>query len=48
LEAKGLDEDFDNVDKLEKFVDAYCKLLIQDWNDGKLKLKVEEEQESER
>jgi hypothetical protein len=48
IESEGLLFVFEDTKKLEKFVDAYCKLLIQDWNDGKLKLKVEEEQESER
>jgi hypothetical protein len=47
LAAKGLYEDHNNADMLEKFVQAFIDLMVQDWNDGKLKLKVEEEQESE-
>jgi hypothetical protein len=48
LESEGIYEDVNNMDNLEKFVEAFIELMIQDWNDGKLKLKVEEEQESER
>jgi hypothetical protein len=48
LAAKGLYEDHNNADMLEKFVQAFIDLMVQDWNDGKLKLKVEEAQESDR